>query len=871
MDTEVVNSAVSSATKLVPPVGVTTTNLHVKLSLKVTDGVPVTLFCQGAELLTCDLEVTDQASYVDSMQVSRSCVFFLPKLPVRDAAVVKQEPREYDSLGGDTVAASTRGEPGLYPEKETSMSDLATTPTILLSHVENQVCKDNGQAMGQKFESLTLSDGPELQGATKSDSDSESDGLADDSSNAEREVKAETTDVTAFDPKSQPTLGVGSEPMPDDVVETQGEEAEESSRRSWRLRSKADSHAVKTIKHKWKQLDPANTGTSVAEKKKIVKIGKMGKTYIYMIKCNVCSYPVKGPSEKVVLNRLQAHQVTKHGLDTGEKHQCPKCPKSWSSELLLRQHIIRVHNDPLVDCPVEGCHKKIRRYYMKLHQQKVHLNKSSRSVHRDSRQARKSYTTEVAEFREEKYRGLFQHELETDSWRCTTCNLVRSSAMAIKIHINGKHLKHADDTKDKVEATVPRPFTITCELCDHVVKRPSKKSLMVAMQGHKASKHGISTGEVHQCPECPKFWPTKLMLRRHMEKVHENPTIECPVAGCSAKFKSHNLLGHQKTMHPAVMGIPAERVKRNKITYPQPQRSWNRQSKTMLLSKFREEKYQGWFQHQPETDTWVCTSCSFIATSEKSVKLHIHGTHFQNADALEAGDPVPRTDLTAAIHALKTRYEMACKICGHRVKETSKKRTLTALQGHQASKHGIDTGETYQCPKCPKTWPTPLMLQRHISKVHDDPLVSCPVEGCTARVKSCNLKLHKQKMHSQQVQSRICHLCGRTFHSRQTYEFHVKYSKAHAQERRFPCSWPACDKAFLTKGGLKQHELLHTGEMPHQCELCGYRAVQVSTMTYHKKRHHPEAYGELPPRKMQRKKTAGRSGFEESVKSNSGW
>ena len=53
---------------------------------------------------------------------------------------------------------------------------------------------------------------------------------------------------------------------------------------------------------------------------------------------------------------------------------------------------------------------------------------------------------------------------------------------------------------------------------------------------------------------------------------------------------------------------------------------------------------------------------------------------------------------------------------------------------------------------------------------------------------------------------------------------------------RHPCTF--CQKVFPSKANLRRHILVHTGERPFSCDVCGSRFNQKSVLKWHKKRYH---------------------------------
>lgn len=225
--------------------------------------------------------------------------------------------------------------------------------------------------------------------------------------------------------------------------------------------------------------------------------------------------------------------------------------------------------------------------------------------------------------------------------------------------------------------------------------------------------------------------------------------------------------------------------------------------------------------HKQKEFNFICEyeDCGKKFKSTCKYKEHYRRNHAEFR--LEMPTTNETTDKSEGVK--KRKYDHICEECG------KKYPTLQNLKEHQFT-HGPKELYPYKCKECDKTF-----NKRRAFKVHqlrhagikNFECSFCGAKKTTKKELNTHVNIHTK---ARQYPCPNCHL---VFYLLNNLRVHVEV--VHKGIRRFACRY--CDKAFGKGDNLRMHELLHTGEKPHQCQECGQRFVQRVQLRSHMRTH----------------------------------
>ncbi|KAK4304491.1 hypothetical protein Pmani_023557 [Petrolisthes manimaculis] len=191
-----------------------------------------------------------------------------------------------------------------------------------------------------------------------------------------------------------------------------------------------------------------------------------------------------------------------------------------------------------------------------------------------------------------------------------------------------------------------------------------------------------------------------------------------------------------------------------------------------------------------------------------------------------------------------------CKICNKSFVEKS------GLDAHHLTHQPLNA----PCNECGKIFKTPRTMKRHL-RTHLDRTLACEVckkvfrheeslrvhkavhrEGgsgniCEVCEKDCKtpyyLQLHLSTKH--EAAKFTCLRCQRSFKWKQSYRKHMALYHGEAQ-LKYKCG--LCTRRFLTTSELRIHQVVHSSERKHLCDVCGKAFKHEYTRDKHVKTVH---------------------------------
>jgi len=438
-----------------------------------------------------------------------------------------------------------------------------------------------------------------------------------------------------------------------------------------------------------------------------------------------------------------------------------------------------------------------------------------------------------------------------------------------------------------------------CLVCDqHVTKYSLKNHLSVhngedsykcdicsksyytnsALSNHKINIHQQQKGKHFKCSNCYRTFRSLLVRDHHMlncmqvDPSKKKTAFECRLCNKMFGYKN-NLVSHQKTFH----GFLGKKI----LEYP------CKHCGEIIRGKLKLSKHI--IAAHPDAKGELCDLCGKSFATEikllrhisvhKSRERNLHCSYcpkkFFRRDVLnvhekvhtspvictECGKKFPEQrylDNHMVLHAEK-KYE--CHYCprSYVTEELLKKhyKTHSNTLSHncnfcpkgfrsksELNKHKLEHSDEFplKCSICHKGFLHDSQLEKHIDIVHSkaSKLVifcqHCPADGTGQEFSSLySLKRHLARHKCALVtKDQKCDICEKDPETYYKLRNHIKINQS---KKILPCININCDKKFKTLQELNIHSVVHTGQKPFSCQLCGEKFTQKCSLKTHYNRH----------------------------------
>ena len=410
------------------------------------------------------------------------------------------------------------------------------------------------------------------------------------------------------------------------------------------------------------------------------------------------------------------------------------------------------------------------------------------------------------------------------------------------------------------------------------------------MLGQTSVNQVYNSDEVNRCNKCNNTFSKPSMLKRHM-RIHKiTRSLKC--TNCGLEFnRMHRLKEHMVSAHN--MGASCDPEKSlTDLPNPNRQQEYHQSDSqlhetqgsnctTPLGKEFKQESEETFSDkvmvvHNPSSNVRsdTCTF-NFEAHDTQSTKQRGHVTEsvasmsvvHANTNVIDttsecindvkyiSSDVTARATFTSTLvddneaktQTVKDRFQ--CSVCDKSFKRSS------ALERHKKF-HSDDN--PYVCHVCNLRYPTLAILLSHVKKKHPDDVddvkyavpegdirpsrlkfYECPVCGKIIKTEG-HMRRHSL-LHTGDTPFK-CSLCGMGFKRRYVMLEHERSHSGEASPHQVIRSHQCatCGKCFPRPIDLRRHIILHTGVKPYQCSICGKGFTRTYYFKIHKRRHHSD-------------------------------
>ncbi|XP_065371108.1 zinc finger protein 91-like [Calliphora vicina] len=416
---------------------------------------------------------------------------------------------------------------------------------------------------------------------------------------------------------------------------------------------------------------------------------------------------------------------------------------------------------------------------------------------------------------------------------CPICGKIMSRRDNLLKHMRTQHDIEAPSTYlDKHKLDSKEVFA--CKIC------PDKYINKYTYLYHIQNKHGGDErkekqkpkDKIFKCRSCDYTARNYTALNYHNRSKHgsENDKFKCKFCSYMC-LKKFDLLTHVKKSHiELIKTLKAEAG--NKVDERDASKdtgSTNANLKTSSKYVTSQEEYS--------------SSDDSIPLAQKITKSHTKPTIKTEMDKEQFSDEEFIRDFLN-IKKRKTKKSAPkslakrCDECGNIYKNNK------ALYAHKRHVH-ISEDKYSLCPHCGKKYKRKIDLRLHIEKTHipknTTETAKHPAKVrekrfmCTECSYICTtltiLNIHINRHHTGE-KPHECDICFKSFIV--PYELKI-HRYLHTGERPYKC--PICSKGFRDNSHMNKHKRIHSSERPYKCKDCGKSFTQSYNLSVHRRTH----------------------------------
>ncbi|XP_033149405.1 zinc finger protein 16 [Drosophila busckii] len=374
------------------------------------------------------------------------------------------------------------------------------------------------------------------------------------------------------------------------------------------------------------------------------------------------------------------------------------------------------------------------------------------------------------------------------------------------------HVEHA-------HPELVKAYPCTVEGCDKTFTRTTK------LTNHLKREHNIIKPKIKRfpCSECDKVFQCPTALKKHMYK-HTGEELPYACEICARRFFIQCELRDHLLRHARVKNFVCPHCGVGKYT----QSELNKH----ILTHTRVKQFH-------------CNQCNHSSHNKQALANHINVVHLKikKYACQLCGKTFGKSSglrVHEARHSMQKAYP--CTVCGFSY--ATKQSLVKHLQGHEnyerpviktkpksekptAKPKTTIKRERIRPPKekkpkpvpPPKPYNSPNRLE-HVDRAELAGTVVNPIPFVSIELTKINDQF-------------ICPACNRGFNHKNNLKMH--YRNMHEMIKDQACRF--CPKRFAKVHTLRNHELIHTGEKPFECTICGKYFRQKLNLQTHLKIH----------------------------------